>query len=566
MRRLAWAITGVLCVIVGSVPVVAAAAATSQLRAGGQPPLSVRTPMVEDDTAIIASASGLCPGQGAQFSLTGHGTVIAPNVSVRANGTARFTFSAARTSPGDYIVWVKQRPSGLDTCHLTGVTVVRVVVDCSTEPNAVIVQPSALKRSGLLGASPGAQSPNVQSSGGLSLDALSIGGLTAFRAPTPPPPADLAGIIDQIIDLLTPIVPPDPVVPPDTTTTIAPTTTTEAPTTTTEAPTTTTEAPTTTTEAPTTTTEAPTTTTTPPPVDTLPPVPPAFPSGAVVCDPGPEAPPVPTTTTATTVPGTPQTTSDPTPAAGARAGVGAAADGVGGPAGSGSSDVSVDQAGPVVTDANGDPVDTNQPHTTNSAGRPIGTKSTNGAPITSVLSESQPDDDTVDLAVTSYSQGPSVVKARGFCSTSLVTFTLDGQTVGAILAAPDGTAAFSVPASSLPPEPGVYQLVATSTGNDDSACDVTETAEYVVAAVGGGGPVSNGSGGGPGASAAAKAKATIGELVASGQLSPNLVDDSGMLLTGSNPDRIVRFGAAAMLIGLAMVVALALRRRRGDYA
>ncbi len=552
MRRLAWAITGVLCVIVGSVPV-AAAAATSQLRAGGQPPLSVRTPMVEDDTAIIASASGLCPGQGAQFSLTGHGTVIAPNVSVRANGTARFTFSAARTSPGDYIVWVKQRPSGLDTCHLTGVTVVRVVVDCSTEPNAVIVQPSALKRSGLLGASPGAQSPNVQSSGGLSLDALSIGGLTAFRAPTPPPPADLAGIIDQIIDLLTPIVPPDPVVPPDTTTTIAPTTTTEAPTTTTEAPTTTTEAP---------------TTTTPPPVDTLPPVPPAFPSGAVVCDPGPEAPPVPTTTTATTVPGTPQTTSDPTPAAGAGAGVGAAADGVGGPAGSGSSDVSVDQAGPVVTDANGDPVDTNQPRTTDSAGRPIGTKSTNGAPITSVLSESEPDDDKVDLAVTSYSQGPSVVKARGFCSTSLVTFTLDGQTVGAILAAPDGTAAFSVPASSLPPEPGVYQLVATSTGNDDSACDVTETAEYVVAAVGSGGPVpdGNGNGGGPGASATAKAKATISDLVASGQLSPNLVDDSGMLLTGSNPDRIVRFGAAAMLIGLAMVVVLALRRRRGDYA
>ncbi len=545
MRRLAWAITGVLCVIVGSVPV-AAAAATSQLRAGGQPPLSVRTPMVEDDTAIIASASGLCPGQGAQFSLTGHGTVIAPNVSVRANGTARFTFSAARTSPGDYIVWVKQRPSGLDTCHLTGVTVVRVVVDCSTEPNAVIVQPSALKRSGLLGASPGAQSLDAQSSGGLSLDALSIGGLTAFRAPTPPPPADLAGIIDQIIDLLTPIVPPDPVVPPDTTTTIAPTTTTEAPTT---------------------TTEAPTTTTTPPPVDTLPPVPPAFPSGAVACDPGPEAPPVPTTTTATTVPGTPQTTSDPTPAAGAGAGVAAAADGVG-PAGSGSSDVSVDQAGPVVTDANGDPVDTNQPRTTDSAGRPIGTKSTNGAPITSVLSESEPDDDKVDLAVTSYSQGPSVVKARGFCSTSLVTFTLDGQTVGAILAAPDGTAAFSVPASSLPPEPGVYQLVATSTGNDDSACDVTETAEYVVAAVGSGGPVpdGNGNGGGPGASATAKAKATISDLVASGQLSPNLVDDSGMLLTGSNPDRIVRFGAAAMLIGLAMVVVLALRRRRGDYA
>lgn len=221
-----------------------------------------------------------------------------------------------------------------------------------------------------------------------------------------------------------------------------------------------------------------------------------------------------------------------------------------------------------MTDANGDPVDTNQPRTTDSAGRPIGTKSTNGAPITSVLSESEPDDDKVDLAVTSYSQGPSVVKARGFCSTSLVTFTLDGQTVGAILAAPDGTAAFSVPASSLPPEPGVYQLVATSTGNDDSACDVTETAEYVVAAVGSGGPVpdGNGNGGGPGASATAKAKATISDLVASGQLSPNLVDDSGMLLTGSNPDRIVRFGAAAMLIGLAMVVVLALRRRRGDYA
>jgi hypothetical protein len=516
--------------------------------------------MVEDDAAIIASASGLCPGETAQFSLTGNGTVIGTNVVVRANGTARYTFSAARTTPGDYVVWVKQRPAGTAVCHNTGVTVVRVVADCSLEPNAVVVQQATFRRNGLLGAG-----------------ALSASGLASFRVPTdPPPPTDITDLLNQIIDLLTPVV-PDPVVVPDplpTTTTEAPTTTTEAPTTTTEAPTTTTEAPTTTTEAPTTTTEAPTTTTTPPPVITLPPIPPAFPSGAVACDPGPAAPPVPTTSTLppeTTVPadGSPQTTADPTPApdgGGARTGEVGEVGGVAGTDGSTGS-VGVDQAGPVVTDANGDPVNSDLPGSPNSASgskASAATVGSNGALITSVVSQSEPDDDNVELAITSYSQGPSLVKARGFCGSSLVTFRLDGQTVGAILAAPDGTATLNVPATSRPEEPGVYEMVATSAGNEDPACDLVETSEYVVTAVNGVAP-QTGSGGGPGSSAAAKTKATVGALVASGQLSASLLDASGMPISNSNPDRIVRFGAAALLIGVVLVVALALRRRRAAY-
>ena len=95
MQRLAGAVAGVLCVIVGSVPVVAAAATTTE-GVDGEPAVMVRTPMVEDDASDHRSApSGCAPGQTAYFTITGaNGSVVGPNVPVRDNGTAFHTFSA----------------------------------------------------------------------------------------------------------------------------------------------------------------------------------------------------------------------------------------------------------------------------------------------------------------------------------------------------------------------------------------------------------------------------------------------------------------------------------------
>ena len=513
MQRLAGAIAGVLCVIVSSVPV--AAAATTTEDAGGQPLLSVRTPLVEDDAAIIANASGLCPGQSAYFVLTGsNGSVIGPIVTVRPNGTARQTFAAGRTAVGDYTVWVKQRPFGEQTCHKTGVTVVRVVDDCSTDPNAVVVQQSAFRR---------------QAFGGGPLLEEDPGG----------------GIIDIIVDILTPPPPPDPETTTttidETTTNVEPTSTTEAPTTTAE-PTSTTEAPTTTAE-PTSTTEAPTTTaepttTIPAPTTTDAPTPPAFPSGPVACDPGPEAAdPVPTTT----LPGT---------APDSGSGDGTAADPTAG-GGTGPTTAPTGDDNPRTTDPSGGTA----PGGSTDGTAADGAAAQDAGPA--VVTESEPDGDPVDLAVTRYAEGPSKVKAAGFCTSSLVTFTMGGVVVGAVLAGPDGTAAFNVPASSLPDEPGVYEVIAVSNGNDDPLCDMSETTTYVVpAAVASSPPVVK-----TGSSAGQTGVSALGPLVVAGQLNRQVLEDAEMPITGTNPDRILRFAGGAVLVGFVLLVLVGIRRR-----
>jgi hypothetical protein len=172
-----------------------------------------------------------------------------------------------------------------------------------------------------------------------------------------------------------------------------------------------------------------------------------------------------------------------------------------------------------------------------------------------VVTVSEADDDEVDLAVTRHTEAPSKVDATGFCTSSLVTFTIGGVVVGAVLAAPDGSAAFNVPASSLPTAPGTYEVVASSNGNDDPLCDVSETTTFVVPAVASAGPV------GPTAKSGSSNTGAIGPLVIAGQLNVQAFEDAAMPVTGSSPDRIMRVASGIVLIGMVLLILLALRQR-----
>ncbi|MGD9999991.1 MAG: hypothetical protein AB7L17_19585 [Ilumatobacteraceae bacterium] len=519
MQRLARAAAGVLCLVVSSIPVGVAAAATATPDGGvvalAVPAVSPRTPMVEDDASITVVASGFCAGQGVSFSLTGAGgTVAGGTVAASAAGSASYTYTADRVGTGDYAVWARQRPTGLNGCHLTAVNVVRVVADCSTAPGAVILQP------------------------------------TEFRRTDNP--------LDAVMALLVP--PPES----STTTTEAPTTTSSTTTTTTEPPTTTTTEPptTTTTEPPTTTTSSTTTTSTttttttttttiPATTTTLAPVPPGFPSGNVACDAGPE-PAAPATTT--TLPG--PTTTEP-----AQADQGGASPSTSGEVGvPGLADRSApgSSTGSTSTDET-----TTSSGSSTSGSRSTAPRSTTGtqpAPDPGVITVSEPDDDTVELEVTHYEQSPSRVEAKGFCGGSVVTFSVGGVVVGAVLAGPDGTAKFTIPSTSLPDEVGEYEVVASSIGNEDSSCDVRETADFVVPQVASSSPGSGSSSGdGTGAGGAS---GTLGPLVVDGKLNPELFESGKVPINNSSSVRLVRLIGAGVGIGLVVMVAIGLRRRR----
>jgi hypothetical protein len=175
-------------------------------------------------------------------------------------------------------------------------------------------------------------------------------------------------------------------------------------------------------------------------------------------------------------------------------------------------------------------------------------------PDTGVLTVSEPDDDSVDLEVTRYNEKPSHVEAKGFCPTSIVTFRVGGVVVGAVLAGADGTAKFDVPASTLPDTPGDYQVQATSVANDDPACDLSETAKFVVPTVRSG---SSGSSGGATASDDGGSK----PLVVNGQPNPELFGD-GKPLSPSNSDRLIKLIGALTAVSLLVLGVIIVRRRR----
>ena len=274
-----------------------------------------------------------------------------------------------------------------------------------------------------------------------------------------------------------------------------------------------------------------------------------------MCDPGPEPPTTTTTSTvpATTVPGSattvPGSVTTVTPSSGPSTTAGDA------PV---FSTIPADELPPDITVASDVPV----PGGGSGAGGGKGGTASN----VPVISKSLPDGDTVELAVTRFPDAPSAVKARGFCTSSLVTFSLGGVVVGAVLAAPDGTAAFNVPTSSLPSEPGVYEMLATSNGNDDPDCDLSETTTYVVPAnVASAGPVADsGNSSGNSATPDGGANAT-GPLVKSGQLNVDAINDAGVPISGSNPERMARVAAAAGIAGLGVLLVLIGSRRRRNF-